>query len=199
MALNFKEIRKTVIDSVKAAIGSDLSQTTNPITQETYGMVLNTRPDPEIAVPAYPYAVLDVLSVRDTDWHTTSQYYDDELGGLVYETSKTIDFQVTIYGGDAISIGAKLQTAYRRGDIRAILLSGGLGLVRVHGVQILPELVQTDWLEVSPVQLSMRVNDIEIDLNVGSIESVEVDGVLEDNLSEDPLEIQISVTSNNNP
>lgn len=69
MALDLKELRKVIIDSVKASIGGDLAQTENTDTNETYGTVFNARPNPELPVPEYPYAVLDILSIKDTDWY----------------------------------------------------------------------------------------------------------------------------------
>ena len=54
MALDMREIRKTIIDSIKASIGSLLTQETDQQTQETYGMVMIARPNPEKTYPRLP-------------------------------------------------------------------------------------------------------------------------------------------------
>lgn len=191
MALDINAIRKTVIDSVKAAIGSDLSQTYNPALDESYGTVLVARPNKEMPIPAYPYAVLDILSIKDTDWHVTNLVFDEDADRFVWETHRTLDMQISIFGGDAISIGNKLEVAYRMDSIREILIEGGLGLVDVYQVQILPELLQTDWLEVAVVKLSVRANDKYTDPVVEAIESVSLTGEIEDALVLDPMTITV--------
>jgi hypothetical protein len=195
MALNYKAIHKTVIDSIKAAIGSDLAQTTNPDTLETYGIVLRSRPNPAISIPEYPYAVLDILGSRDTDWYLTELAYDEQTDEFEYRTHKTLDMQISIFGGDANEIGEKLHTSYRREDILEILSNGGLGLADIGSVQIIPELLQTDWLEASFIQLSIRVNDKYVNPELESIENVILDGDLEGTISGDPLTIHIDTTT----
>lgn len=192
MALDLNAIRKTVIDSVKAAIGSDLSQTYNPVLEESYGTVLVARPNGELPIPNYPYAVLDVLSIRDTDWHITNLVYDEDADKFVWETHRTLDMQISIYGGDAISLANKLEVAYRMDSIREILIEGGLGLVDVRQVQILPELLQTDWLESAFIKLSVRANDKYTDPELGAIESVVITGELEDAAVLDPMTITVT-------
>ncbi len=196
MALDFKEIRKTVIDSVKEAIGDDLTQVDNPITSETYGAVFNARPNPEKPIPDYPYAVLDVLSVRDTDWYLTQKVYDQQTDQFQFETHMTIEMQISIYGGDAIMLAEKLKVSYRREDIIAILREGGLGIADVQSVEILPELLQTDFLEAAFIKLSVRVCDVHIDPVSDIIEDAIVDGELVCTKSGDPLPIHIDTTSN---
>lgn len=193
--LDYKEIRKTIIDSIKAAIGDDLSQTTNPATNETYGMVFNARPNPELPVPDYPYAVLDILGSKDTDWYLTDLTYDSAEDKFNYNTHKTLTMQVTIYGGDAMQLADKLSTAYRRDDILEILINGGLGLGDVENVQITPDLLQTDWLEIAFIQLSVRVNDKYVDPDLQSIENVIMDGELTGSLNSDPILIHIDTTT----
>ena len=195
MALDLREIRKTVIDSIKLAIGSDLSQTTNPVSLETYGMVLNARPNPEKAIPDYPYAVLDITNIEDTAWHITTKTYDETLDEWKYETSKTLQMQVSIYGGDAIQIGNKLSTAYRREDVRGILNSGNLALAEVASVKILPELLQTDFLEAAFISLTIRTYDVSVDPELESIEFVIMDGELECLDDCDPTLIHIDTTT----
>ncbi len=201
MALDFKEIRKVVIDTVKLAIGDLLTQTTNPQTQETYGIVFNARPNPELPVPDYPYAVLDILTSNDTDWYLTALTYDDGDDEFAYNTHKTLEVQVSIYGSNttlglrAIDIAENLKTAYRRDDMIALLRAGGIGLGDVETVQILPELLQTDFLEAAFVQMSLRVNDMFVDPNLESIENVIIDGELTGSLNSDPILIDIDTTS----
>ena len=196
MAIDLKEVRKTVIDSIKLAIGDDLSQTTNPVTQETYGLVMNARPNPEKPVPEYPYAVLDVLAIDDTDWYLTALNYDSGSDRLRYETHKTITMQISIFGGDAILLGNKLATAYRRDDMITLLREGEIGIADVQNVQILPELLQTDWLEAAFVQLTVRVNDIFIDPESEIIDAVILDGELECTGTGTPIPIHIDTTQN---
>jgi hypothetical protein len=196
MALDFREIRKTVIASINAAIGSDLSQTYNPVLDESYGTILTARPNKELPVPEYPYAVLDITGVKDTDWHITNMSYDDELNKFYYETHRTLDMQISIYGGDAISLANKLVVAYRVDTIREILISGGLGLVDVKQVQILPELLQTDFLEVAFVKLSVRANDKTVDEDLTSIDDIVLTGELEGALVQDPMTISVDTTLN---
>ena len=102
-----------------------------------------------------------------------------------------------MYGGDAISLATKLATAYRREGMLQILYDGGLGLVDVEQTQINPELLQTDWLEVSFVQLSVRVNDVDVDPDIESIEQVDITGELDCTIlgepDENPLEVDIQV------
>jgi len=195
VALDLNAIRKTVIDSVKAAIGSDLSQTYNPALDKTYGTVLTARPNGELPIPDYPYAVLDILSIRDTDWHITNLVYDEVNDKFVWETHRTLDMQISIYGNgvsqDAISLANKLEVAYRMDSIREILIEGGLGLVDVRQVQILPELLQTDWLETAFIKLSVRANDKYTDPDLEAIESVVITGELEDALVLDPMTITV--------
>lgn len=192
MALDIREIKKTVIDSVKASIGSLLSQTTNPQTQETYGLVMLARPNPEKPIPEYPYAVLDLLSVKDDDWYTTNFVQDSVTGEYQYETHKELDFQVTIYGGDAIAIAEQLATSYRRDDILLVLTQGGIALRDVETVTINPELLQTDFLEVGVVKLSVRANDIYIDPSIECIENVVMTGTLERYEGDpDPLTVDV--------
>jgi len=192
VALDLNAIRKTVIDSVKAAIGSDLSQTYNPVLDETYGTVLMARPNGELPVPEYPYAVLDILSIRDTDWHITNLIYDEVNDKFIWETHRTLDMQISIYGTDALSLANKLEMAYRMDSIREILIEGGLGLVDVRQVQILPELLQTDWLESAFIKLSVRANDKYTDPDLGAIESVVITGELEDALVLYPMTITVT-------
>jgi len=198
VALDYKEIRKTIIDTVKAAIGDDLTQMTNPVSTETYGLVMNARPNPEKPIPSYPYAVLDITGTRDTQWHTTNLTYDGLTDFWEYDTHKTMDLQITVYGNnatmDAHEIAEKLATSYRRDDIREILSLGDLGLVDVEAVQIQPELLQTDFLEVSVVQMSIRVNDKFVDPSMESIEDVILHGELDCTVSGDPLDIDIDTT-----
>ena len=195
MAIDLKEIRKTVIDTIKLAIGDDLSQEYNPDLDESYGMVFNARPNPEKAIPDYPYAVLDIKGIQDVDWYLTQLVFDEVTDKFQYETHKQIDMQITVYGGDATSLANKLATAYRRDDMIIVLTNGGLALADVQNTQILPELLQTDFLEVSFVQLSVRVNDISVDPTLESIENVILNGELNGTLSGDPLEVHIDTTS----
>lgn len=195
MALDLKEIRKVVIDSIKAAIGSDLAQSYNPALDVTTGIVMNARPNPDKAIPDYPYAVLDVTNIKDDDWHVTNVSYDSNTDIHQYETHKQIDMQISIYGGDATSIASKLATAYRRDDVLEILALGAVGLKDVQQTQILPELLQTDFLEVSFVQLTIRVNDIFVDPLLESIEDVILDGELEESILGAPIDINIDTTT----
>lgn len=192
MALDMREIKKTVIDSVKASIGSLLTQETNQATQETYGLVMLARPNPEKPIPAYPYAVLDLLSVKDDDWHTTNFVQSEVTGDFQYETHKELEFQITIYGGDAIAIAEQLATSYRRDDILLVLKQGSIALRDVETVTINPELLQTDFLEVGVVKLSIRANDIYIDPNIECIEDVVMAGTLERYEGDpDPLTVNV--------
>ena len=194
MALDFTAIRTTVIASVQQAIGSQLSQQFNPVLQQSYGTIFNARPNPELAVPTYPYAVIDILSSEDTDWFLQNLNYDSGTDQFSYQTSKTLTIQISIFGGNAIQIGENLKTAYRRDDMIEILAIGELGIADVQSTQILPELLQTDFLEVAFVQLSIRVNDIFVDPSLESIENVILDGELEGTTSGNPLTIHIDTT-----
>lgn len=194
MALDFTAIRTTVIESVQQAIGSQLSQQTNPVLMETYGTIFNARPNPELAVPEYPYAIVDILSSEDTDWFLTNLVFDRDTEKWQYETHKTLELQISIFGGDAIQIGENLKTAYRRDDMILILERGDIALADVQSTQILPELLQTDFLEVAFVILTIRVNDIFVDPTVESIENVITEGELEGTISGDPLIISIDTT-----
>lgn len=193
MALDLNAIRKTIIDSIKAAIGDDLSQTHNPVLNKTYGTVLLARPNGEIPIPQYPYAVLDIIGITDTAGYLTSRYYDDSLGKFIWETHRTLDIQISIYGdnnsSDAISIANKLHVSYRMDSILQILIDGGLGLARIESVRILPELLQTDWLNVAVLKLSVRASDKHIDENLTSIESIVTTGQLYDASIIDPLTV----------
>ncbi len=195
MALNFTDIRTTVIASIQLAIGSQLSQQTNPVLMTTYGTVFNARPNPELPVPEYPYAVLDILSSADTDWFLTNLVWDNTSEEWQYETHKTLEMQISIYGGNAIQIGENLKTAYRRDDVLAILIDGNIALADVQSTQILPELLQTDFLEVAFVQMSIRVNDVFVDPTLESIENVIMDGTLTGSLDSDPITIHIDTTT----
>jgi len=197
MALDFKEIRKTIIDAVKASIGDDLSQTTNPVTQETYGMVFNARPNPELPVPEYSYAVLDITGVDDTDWYLTNLNYNESSGSYCYETSKTLNVQISIFGSDALLLSEKLKTSFRRQSILDIISEGGLGIGDIQNVQILPELLQTDWLESAFLQMTIRANDVYEDTDLSAIQAVVVHGELECSLSSDPMDIDIFVDTRN--
>lgn len=194
MALDFKAIRTTVIETIQLAIGPLLSQQFNPVLQQSYGTVFNARPNPELPVPTYPYAVVDITSSEDTDWFLTNLVHDLSTDKWQWETHKTVSLQISIFGGDAIQIGETLKTAYRRDDVLEILINGDIALADVQTTQILPELIQTDWLEVSFLQLTIRVNDIFIDQNLQSVESVILDGELTGSLSSDPIEIHIDTT-----
>ena len=129
-------------------------------------------------IPDYPYAVIDLVSSQDVDWFTTQFVQDDQTGEFRYETHKELAFQITIYGGDAIAIAEQLSTSYRRDDILLIISQGGLGLSDVETVNIDPELLQTDFLEVGVVRLSVRANDIYTDPSIECIENVVMDGTL---------------------
>ena len=192
MALDFQEIKKTIIDSVKKAIGDQLSQTTNPATGETYGMVFNARPNPELPVPDYAYAVLDLTALEDVDWYLQSLSYNEDTQLYEYRTPKKLTFQVSVFGGGGMTLANQLATAYRRDDILEILSDGGLGVDDVEQVTILPELLQTDFLEVGIVSLTIRAMDIYSDSTVGSIETVTVTGELTCNLSDEPLYVNAS-------
>jgi len=195
VALDLKAIRKTVIDSIKAAVGDDLSQTFNPALNETYGTVLIARPNGELPIPEYPYAVLDILGIRDTAWYLTTRTYDETTGKFSWETHRTLDIQISIYGDnnllDALSIANKLSVSYRMESIQQILIDGGLGLASVDQVQILPELLQTDWLNVAFLKLSIRANDKYVDADLAAIESINITGGLYDATVIDPLPITI--------
>ncbi len=195
MALDFNAIRKVIIDSIKLSIGDQLSQTTNPVTTETYGMVFNARPNPELPIPEYPYAVVDILSSADVDWYLTNLRNDVDTGEWQYETHKSLEFQVTIFGGKAIQLAEQLKTSYRRDDVLEILLLGDLALADADTVLIQPELLQTDFLEVGVVKLTVRVNDVFIDPSLETIENVILDGTLEGTVSGDPLIINIDTTT----
>lgn len=196
MALDFTAIRTTVINSIKLSIGDQLSQTYNPDLDVEYGTVLNARPNPEKAIPDYPYAVLDITGSSDTDWYLTAQRYDEITDDWQYETSKTLDLQITIYGGNAIQIAEELKTSYRRDDMISLLRAGGIGIGDVQQVQILPELLQTDFLEVAFVQLTIRVTDTYVDESLESIENVVLDGELDCTLSGNPINIFIDTSDN---
>lgn len=180
MALDLKAIRRTVIDSVRQSIGTQLTQQVNPTTQESYGIVLNARPNPSIAQPDFPYAVLDVTSISDTDWFLTNLVFDEDLDRWQYETHKTLEMSITIYGDGALSLADQLATSYRRYDMLDVLSDGDVSLAEVNTVTILPELMQTDWLDVGVVTLSVRANDIYVDPDMESIEAVYIEGTLND-------------------
>ena len=199
MALDFREIKKTIIDSIKAAVGDDLYQTYNPILDESYGTVFMARPNPELPKPPYPYAVVDITGVKDTDWHLTNLVYDEDQDRFQYETHRTLDIQISIFGdqqnpSSAMNIANKLEVAYRMEGITQILIEGGLGLVRVQPVQILPELLQTDYLEVPFRKMSVRVNDVYIDTDSEAIETIVLDGELEDAI-QDELIVTVDTTT----
>lgn len=179
MALNFNEIKKTIIDSIKESIGDQLSQTTNPASGETYGMVFNARPNPPLAVPEYSYAVLDLTNIEDVDWYLTNLKYNEETEQYQYETHKQLTFQISVFGEGALSISNQLATSYRRDDIISIMSNGGLGIADVQQVTIMPELLQTDWLEVGILQLTIRASDIYSDESIESIQAVILSGVLD--------------------
>jgi len=197
VALDLREIKKTVIDSIKAAIGDDLSQTYNSVLDESYGTVLLARPNKELPTPAYPYAVLDVTAIENVGNHLTFLYYDTDLDQFVYETHKNIDMQVSIYGTGAMQLANKLEGAYRIDVIREILINGGLGLGDVQQVQILPELLQTDFLEVAFIKLSVRASDRYVDVDLTSIDDVVLTGELYDATIVDPLTITVDTTTQN--
>lgn len=195
MALDYKEIRKTIIDSVKLAVGSQLTQTTNPITQETYGTVFNARPNPELPMPDYPFAVLDILTVQDTDWYTSDLGWNENLQMWVYATSKTLQVQVSVYGKDSMQIAENLQTAYRRQDVLDVLAGGQIGLASVQQTQLLPELLQTDFLEAAFVQMTLRIMDSYADPSLESIERIILDGQLEPTKDGNPIDVHVDVSS----
>lgn len=195
MALNLREIKKVIIDSVKASIGDQLTQETNPVTLETYGMVLNARPNPEISVPDYPYAIVDLISTQDDDWYLTNHCWNETDQAFEYQTHKLLTFQITIFGGEALGLAEALLTSYRRDDILQILADGGLGFAEAETTTILPELLQTDWLDVGVVKMSVRANDIYSDTSTEIIENVVMDGELYHYDGDpDPLSITVDTT-----
>lgn len=194
MALDFVALRTTIISAINQAIGDDLSQTVNPETGESYGTIFKARPNPELPVPSYPYAVIDLLSISDTDWYLTNLVYDEDTDLWQYETHRTLEYQISIFGDEVMTLGDTLKSSFRRAEIIELLANGGIGIADVQQVTINPELLQTDFLEVSVVILTVRVNDIYVDENTGSIEYIILDGELTGSLSSDPLEINIDTT-----
>lgn len=198
MALDLREIKKTIISSIKASIGSDLAQQYNPVLGVSYGTVFQARPNPELPVPEYPYAVIDITGINDTDWYLTNFVFNEDVGHYQYETHTTLDIQVSIYGENALYLAQKLKASYRRQDILCIISDGGLGIGDVETVNINPELLQTDFLEVGFVQMTVRANDIYIDEDdtVGDFNTVDMDGELYCNKGDDPIPVNVYVTTN---
>ncbi len=195
MALDINAIRKVIIDSVKHSIGDLLSQTYNPVTEEYYGMVFNARPNPELPVPEYPYAVVDVRTSGDVDWYLTNLRNDVNTDVWQYETHVVLDVTVTVYGGEAIQLAEQIKTSYRRDDVLNILRLGDIAIGDIDTVQIQPELLQTDFLEVGIMVMSIRVCDVYIDTSLETIENVILEGELDGTVSGDPLVINIDTTT----
>ncbi len=197
MAIDLDSIRETIILSIKHSIGDDLAQGINDDTGLDEGIVLLSRQD--LPESMYPYAILDLLLIDDTDWHLTSRGFNED-SDYEYNTHKTLQFQITVYGnhelgGEAIQIINKLESSYRREDMLDILKAGLVSLAKIEQVMIMPELLQTDYLEVSAIKLSVRVNDKYVDPDLESIEDVKIQGELTCNLDDDPIEINIDTTT----
>lgn len=196
--IDMDAFRLSVANSIRMIVGDDLSQQQDPDTLEFYGTVLNKRPAPKAPIPDYPYALLDILNVRDLDGYLQNTYYDPLRSGVVYETLRVIDIQISIYGGDAIQIASKLDVGYRRPDVIGALKSDGNGLYMVEPVQNLPEMYDTNYVERAVFIISFMVCDTEVDTtdDYGSfIDTINTENTLEHYQDDEaPIILDVSAT-----
>lgn len=198
MALDLEQIKETIIKSIKHSIGDQLFQAENPDTGQEEGMVLQTRQD--IPEQMYPYVLLDLLEIKDTDWYLTSMCYDETEDKHGYNTHKDLRFQISVYGniehgGEAMYLANCLATSYRREDMLMILREGNVSLGNVEEVPLAAELLATDYLEGAFLRMTVRVNDLYIDPELQSIENVIIEGELDCNRGEDPLDVNVDTTT----
>ena len=183
MTLVLNDVKTIIVNTIKLAVGPDLKQAKNPDTGDMEGIVIQARKGKPMK--KYPHACIDLLTIGDIGHPLTATTYDADADDWAVNTHQEISFQIKVLGGDATQIAQKLKTAYRRTDMLAILRLGGLGLAEVKQVTILPELLQTDFLEVGIVNLSVRVNDRTVDTSIENIEYVQLTGTLETGISGD--------------
>lgn len=195
--IDLEALKTTVAASIRLIIGTDLSQQANPASPlVTWGTVLNKRPNPKAPLPEYPYALMDILGIRNTEYYITDSYYSVEEGGMVYITHRLVELQVSLYGENSMQLCNKLDVGYRKPWVIDYLSSNDVGLFNIEAIQSIPEEYETNFIERAVLVLTLNVNDIEIEVDeelASSIETINGTGELdhyEDDLN--PLSVVLA-------
>lgn len=168
-------LKRAVADNIRLIIGSDLSQQTDPDAPlVTYGTVLNKRPNPKAPIPDYPYALIDVLGIRDTESYLVDTYFDDAEGGIVYITHRLVDVQISLYGETSMQLASKLSVGYRKPDVIDSMSTANIGLYNVEAVQNVPEEYDTNFVERAVMVLTLNVKDVEIIVDEELASTIEI-------------------------
>ena len=189
MAIDYENIRSTLVQIAAEAVGSDLS-----LINSAHPAVIISRQD--IPKPNYPYVVLDTLStVQENGWKY--DFYADVNDNIVYETNYHVLFEYRIFGGDATAIANKLEGYFRLGRVLDRICSDtGGNLVNTLPIDSLPQLLADKFVESAAFTFTLSITDTFVDTSVECvIEDVHLDGKLA--VSEDdpdPLLFTIDVS-----
>lgn len=179
MAIDLDNILSTFVGVAQDTIGNQLSSTGPPTALEPSVIIVRQdAPKPEM-----PYVTVDVLNITDRgNWLLAS--YVKDTGELIYESTKQILIQYTVYGGNAIQIANDLHGYFRVNSILSrIETETGGNVLTVDDVTPLPTLIADTFMEVASININFGIVDTLIipDDGTNYFDKVSLEGEVEGN------------------
>lgn len=190
--MNIKGIKLALVDITRQLIGSSLSQIPAGNNTTKAAVILNRAAGNK---PKFPYAIVDCIGVDSIGYSSLNNYMneDDEqvdefshVGRFTIQVSGSTDDDVQSL---IVNLRSKLFTSKGLSLIDSI---PNTGLLSIEPATFFPSFMVTDYEEASRIIINFSINDIYTDDTVGTLESIDLDGELYKDFSQDDTPLSIN-------
>lgn len=155
--------------------------------------VYKSRPD-DTDKPDYPFIVLDLLSIDQTDAWELNKRADPITGDYIVDTNYDLLLSYTVYGDQAMTIANQLEGYFRLNRVLDTLCenTNGGNLVQTFPVQSIPQELANKFVDAASFDLIFTVTDTITDTETGTIDEINLTGEL-NRIEDDPSPLPIII------